>query len=124
MKKKFLILSAVLLLAGFSAHSAVYDLDYGRDWSYVFVQDAYQWDPGTHNDKTFKSDVKLAAGNLNGSGVNGYETTEELLKLGANGNYNPAGRNAYLKVTAGPAGNNERRSFYHRFAVYTVCVIS
>ncbi|MDR0612119.1 MAG: cadherin-like beta sandwich domain-containing protein [Dysgonamonadaceae bacterium] len=109
MKKKFLILSAVLLLAGFSAHSAVYDLDYGRDWSYVFVQDAYQWDPGKHNGSTAKSDVKLAAGNLNGSGVNGYDTTGVFSsKLSdANPNYNPAGRNAYLKVTAGPADNND-----------------
>lgn len=106
MKKKFLILSAVLLWAGFSAHSVVYDLDYGRDWSYVFVQDAYQWDPGEHNGATKKSDVNLAAGNLNGSGVNGYDTTGVDLP-GANSIYNPAGRNAYLKVTAGPAGDTD-----------------
>lgn len=109
MKKKFLILSAILLLAGFSAHSAVYDLDYGRDWSYVFVQDAYQWDPGKHNSADAKKDVKLAAGNLNGSGVNGYDTTgfSTTTLLLAHGSYNPAGRDAYLKVTAGPAGNND-----------------
>ena len=79
-------------------HSAVYDLDCGRDWSYVFVQDAYQWDSGKHNGNTVKNDVKLAAGNLNGSGVNGYDTTGvfNTTLSGAHESYNPAVRIAFL----------------------------